>query len=157
MIHAWLPGRIKESKRHLRLSRLTGGSMGGLRNPLMSSQKACCSEPFGSVVIIAWWFVNRGSAHVSWHRHLCKFSSLTEPHYGWLDAARSPSAFINSPSQIIFSLFHSPFSEFSLCRAFICALIHQSKAPFFLRAQSKFSTSPFYFSFLRVSSFNPKL
>ena len=55
-------------------------------------------------------------------------------------------ALINSSSQIIFSLLHSPFFEFPLCRAFICVLIPQSRIPFFPRAQSKFSTSFFYFS-----------
>ena len=52
LIHARLPGRIKESKRHLHLRRSTGGSLGGFRNPLMDSQKARCFEPFGSAVII---------------------------------------------------------------------------------------------------------
>ena len=37
LIHARLLGRIKESKRHLRLIRLTSGNMGCLRNPLMRS------------------------------------------------------------------------------------------------------------------------
>ena len=128
LIYAQLLGRIKESKRHLCLRRLTSGSLGGFRNPLMRSQKVCCSY---------------------------KVSSLTEPHYGWLDTTLLSLASINSPSQIIFSLFHSPLSEFSLYRAFICALIHQSRAPFFPKAQSKFPTSSFYFNFfLRVSSFN---
>ena len=35
LIHAWLLGRIKESKRHLHLRRFIGGSLGGFRNPLM--------------------------------------------------------------------------------------------------------------------------
>ena len=53
LIHAWLSKGIKESKRHLRLSRLTSGSMDDLRNSLMRSQKVCCSGPFGSAVINA--------------------------------------------------------------------------------------------------------
>ena len=52
LIHAWLSKGIKESKRHLCLRRLTGGSLGGFKNPLMRSQKVCYSRPFGSVVII---------------------------------------------------------------------------------------------------------
>ena len=133
LIHARLPGKIKESKRHLRLRRLTGGSLGGFKNPLMRSQKACCPGPFGSAVIITWWFVNRGGAHVSWHWHP-KVFLLTKPHYGWLDAASLSLASINRSSQIIFSLSHSLLSEFSLYRAFICALIYQSRAPFFPKA-----------------------
>ena len=52
LIHAQLPRRIKESKRHLHLRRSTGGSSSGFRNPLMHSQRARCFEPFGSTVII---------------------------------------------------------------------------------------------------------
>ena len=50
LIHARLPRRIKELKRHLR--RLTGRDLGGYRNPLMCSQKTCCFGVLGSVVII---------------------------------------------------------------------------------------------------------
>ena len=39
LIHARQLGRIKEFKMHLRLKRLTGGNLGGFRNPLMRSQK----------------------------------------------------------------------------------------------------------------------
>jgi len=52
LIHDRLLGRIKESKRHLHLRRLTGGNLGGYRNPLMRSQKARYSGPFGLTVII---------------------------------------------------------------------------------------------------------
>ena len=52
LIHGRLPGRIKESKRCLHMKRLTGGSLGGFRNPLMRSQKARCFESFGSAIII---------------------------------------------------------------------------------------------------------
>ena len=52
LIHAWLPGRIKEPKRHSRLRRFTGGDLGGYGNPLMRSQKVRCSKALGSAVII---------------------------------------------------------------------------------------------------------
>ena len=157
LIHARLPGKIKESKRHLCLRRLTGGSLGGFKNPLMRSQKACCPGPFGSTVIITWWFVNRAGRMLV-GIGIRKVFLLTKPHYGWLDAASLSLASINRSSQIIFSLSHSLLSKLSLYRAFICALIHQSRALFFPKAQSKFPTSSFYFSFfLRVYFFNFRL
>ena len=52
LIHGRLPGRIKESKRRLHMKRLTGGSLGGFRNPLMRSQKARYFESFGLAIII---------------------------------------------------------------------------------------------------------
>jgi len=52
LIHAQLPGRIKELKRHLRLRRLIGRDLGGYGNPLMHSKKVCCSGVLGSAVII---------------------------------------------------------------------------------------------------------
>ena len=44
--------RIKESKRHPHLRRSMGESFGDFKNPLMCSQKARCSELFGSAIII---------------------------------------------------------------------------------------------------------
>ena len=52
LIHARMPGRIKEPERHSRLRRLIGRDLGGYGNPLMLSQKTCCSGALGSVVII---------------------------------------------------------------------------------------------------------
>ena len=37
---------------------LTGGHLGGFRNPLMRSQKARYIWLFGSIGIITWWFMN---------------------------------------------------------------------------------------------------
>ena len=52
LIRAQVLRRIKESKMHPHLRRSMGESFGGFRSPLMRSQKARCSEPFGLAIII---------------------------------------------------------------------------------------------------------
>ena len=52
LIHARLPGRIKEPKKHSRLGKLTGRDLGGYGNPLIRSRKTRCPGALGSAIII---------------------------------------------------------------------------------------------------------
>ena len=77
---------------------------------------------------------------------------LINLHYCSLIDAYSSLASINSPFLLFFSLFQSPFSEISLCRALTCALVRQPRISSSLRAKSK-SPSPFpCFNFISLSS-----
>ena len=146
---------LRDESRNSRGNGFPRSSKGGywaIEEPINAPSKGALYLTVRSAIIIIWRFVNQ--------------SGTCDSKLGFVGFPAPPPpqlllsfilflALINSPLWVPPSLLHSSSLKLSLCRAYICVPIHQSRVPFFPWAQSKFSTSFFYFSFfLRVLPFN---